>query len=113
MVSHNFSNSLGTAFRDYLSDVVGLTYLNGAHVTAGVILIVVALHYVTKINHILLFWVAFIFTRPLGAAFGNFLTKPVAKGGLDLGTLAASMISLLLMTTLIIVAHKKHNVVSK
>jgi uncharacterized membrane-anchored protein len=108
-----FSNSLGTAFGDYLSDVIGLTYLNGALVTAGVILIVVALHYATKINHILLFWVAFIFTRPFGATFGDFLTKPVAKGGLDLGTLSASMVSLLLMTILIIVAHKKHNVVSK
>jgi uncharacterized membrane-anchored protein len=93
--------------------VVGLTYLNGALVTAGVILIVVALHYATKINHILLFWVAFIFTRPFGATFGDFLTKPVAKGGLDLGTLAASLVSLLLMTILIIVAHKRHNVVSK
>jgi uncharacterized membrane-anchored protein len=108
-----FSNSLGTAFGDYLSDVVGLTYLNGALITAGVILIVVALHYATKINHILLFWVAFIFTRPFGATFGDFLTKPVAKGGLDLGTLAASLVSLLLMTILIIVAHKKHNVVNK
>jgi uncharacterized membrane-anchored protein len=108
-----FSNSLGTAFGDYLSDVVGLTYLNGALVTAVVILIVVALHYATKINHILLFWVAFIFTRPFGATFGDFLTKPVAKGGLDLGTLAASLVSLLLMTILIIVAHKRHNVVSK
>lgn len=102
-----FSNSLGTAFGDYLSDVVGLTYLNGALVTAAVILIVVALHYTTKINHIFLFWVAFIFTRPFGATFGDFLTKPVVKGGLDLGTLAASLVSLLLMTVLIIVAHRK------
>ncbi|WP_339920863.1 hypothetical protein [uncultured Flavobacterium sp.] len=107
-----FSNSLGTAFGDYLSDVVGLSYLNGALVTAGVILIVVALHYTTKINHILLFWVAFIFTRPFGATFGDFLTKPVAKGGLDLGTLAASIVSLLLMTILIIIAHRKRSTVN-
>ena len=107
-----FSNSLGTAFGDYLSDVVGLSYLNGALVTAGVILIVVALHYTTKINHILLFWVAFIFTRPVGATFGDFLTKPVAKGGLDLGTLAASIVSLLLMTILIIIAHRKRSAVN-
>lgn len=107
-----FSNSLGTAFGDYLSDVVGLSYLNGALVTAGVILIVVALHYTTKINHILLFWVAFIFTRPFGATFGDFLTKPVAKGGLDLGTLAASIVSLLLMTILIIIAHRKRSAVN-
>jgi uncharacterized membrane-anchored protein len=56
-------------------------------------LIVVLLHYATKINHIILFWIAFIFTRPFGATFGDFLTKPITKGGLDLGTLSASMVS--------------------
>lgn len=101
-----FSNSLGTAFGDYLSDVVGLSYLSGAFVTAGIILTVVLLHYATKINHIVLFWVAFIFTRPFGATFGDFLTKPVAKGGLDLGTLSASTVSLILMILLIILSHR-------
>jgi len=104
-----FSNSLGTAFGDYLSDIIGLSYLNGAFVTAGVIMIVVLLHYLTKINHIILFWVAFIFTRPFGATFGDFLTKPLAKGGLDLGTLAASIVSIILMTLLIILSHKTIN----
>lgn len=102
-----FSNSLGTAFGDYLSDVVGLSYLNGAFVTAGIILLVVALHYFTKINHLILFWIAFIFTRPFGATFGDFLTKPLAKGGLDLGTLNASIVSIAVMTILIIIAHRK------
>ncbi len=102
-----FSNSLGTAFGDYLSDVVGLSYLNGAMVTAGIILIVVLLHYFTKINHIVLFWIAFIFTRPFGATFGDFLTKPIAKGGLDLGTLNASIISIVLIGILIFVSHKR------
>ncbi|MEO7988614.1 MAG: hypothetical protein ABI663_03675 [Chryseolinea sp.] len=102
-----FSNSLGTAFGDYLSDVVGLSYLHGALVTAGVILVVVALHYFTKINYIFLFWAAFIFTRPFGATFGDFLTKPVESGGLALGTLTASLISLGLMVVLIIVSHKR------
>lgn len=101
-----FSNSLGTAFGDYLSDVVGLSYLNGAMVTAGIILIVVVLHYVTKINEIVLFWIAFVFTRPFGATFGDFLTKPIAKGGLDLGTLNASIVSIAIMTLLIIISHK-------
>lgn len=103
-----FSNSLGTAFGDYLSDVAGLSYLQGALVTSGVIVIVVLLHYTTRINAILLFWLAFIFTRPFGATFGDFLTKPVAKGGLDLGTLPASMVSMLLLAILIIVAHYQH-----
>lgn len=70
-----FSNSLGTAFGDYLSKVVGLSYLNGAMVTAGIILMVVLLHHQTKINHVILFWIAFIFTRPFGATFADFLTK--------------------------------------
>ena len=101
-----FSNSLGTAFGDYLSDVVGLSYLNGAMVTAAIILIVVLLHYKTKINHIILFWIAFVFTRPFGATFGDFLTKPIAKGGLDLGTLNSSLVSIVLMTLLIIISHR-------
>ncbi len=103
-----FSNSLGTAFGDYLSDEIGLSYLNGALFTAGIILIVVALHYWTKINHNILFWIAFIFTRPFGATFGDFLTKPITKGGLDLGTLNASIVSIVVMTFLIFLSHKKH-----
>ncbi|CAH8281780.1 conserved membrane hypothetical protein [Mariniflexile fucanivorans] len=102
-----FSNSLGTAFGDYLSDVVGLSYLNGAMITAGIILVVVLLHYKTTINHVILFWIAFIFTRPFGATFGDFLTKPLAKGGLDLGTLNASIVSIIVMTILIFVSHNK------
>ena len=104
-----FSNSLGTAFGDYLSDVVGLSFLNGAVVTAGIILIVVLLHYLTKINHIVLFWIAFIFTRPFGATFGDFLTKPISKGGLDLGTLNSTIVSIFLITILIVISHKKLN----
>ena len=100
-----FSNSLGTAFGDYLSDVVRLSYLQGAFTTAGVIIIVVLLHYVTKINQIILFWIAFIFTRPFGATFGDFLTKPLSKGGLDLGTLNSSIISIILMIILLIISH--------
>lgn len=107
-----FSNSLGTAFGDFLSDNLGLSYLHGAMITGIIILIVILLHYATKINSILLFWIAFIFTRPFGATFGDFLTKPLAKGGLELGTLFSSMISLSLLTLLIIKCHaqlKKRN----
>ncbi len=100
-----FSNSLGTAFGDFLIDVIGLSYFHGALVTAGVILIVVFMHYATKINEILLFWLAFIFTRPFGATFGDFLTKPLTKGGLDLGTLAASLVSLTILLILIFLSH--------
>ena len=102
-----FSNSLGTAFGDYLSDNIGLSYLNGALVTASIIVLVIALHYFTKANQILLFWIAFVFTRPFGATFGDFLTKPLSKGGLDLGTLTASIIAMVLMGVFIWISHSK------
>jgi uncharacterized membrane-anchored protein len=91
------SNSLGTAFGDFLSDNLGLSYLTGAAITAGIILIVVLLHYLTKINEILLFWIAFIFTRPFGATFGDFLTKPLAKGGLNFSRGIAALVTAAIM----------------
>jgi uncharacterized membrane-anchored protein len=103
-----FSNSLGTAFGDFLGEYFGMSYLQGAFVTGGVIIVVVLLHYLTKINHIILFWVAFIFTRPFGATFGDFLTKPHDKGGLHLGTLNSSLVSVCVMTILLFIAHRKH-----
>ncbi len=102
-----FSNSLGTAFGDYLSDVIGFTYLQGALITATIIVFVILLHYFTKLNEALLFWLAFVFTRPFGATFGDFLTKPITKGGLDLGTLQASIVSIIIMLFLIYYSHKK------
>jgi uncharacterized membrane-anchored protein len=102
-----FSNSLGTAFGDFLSDDAGLTYLTGALVTGAIILVVVLLHYFTKINHVLLFWIAFVFTRPFGATFGDFLTKPLNKGGLDLGTLNASLVSIGVIAVLILISHRQ------
>lgn len=102
-----FSNSLGTAFGDFLSDNLGLSYLTGALVTGCIIIVVVALHYFTRISAIVLFWTAFVFTRPFGATFGDFLTKPITKGGLDLGTLRASLVSLALMAVLIFISHRK------
>lgn len=104
-----FSNSLGTAFGDFLSDNLELGYMTGALITGLIILIVVLLHYFTKINHVVLFWIAFVFTRPFGATFGDLLTKPLAKGGLDLGTLNTSLISLALMVLMIIISQRKHN----
>ncbi len=76
-------------------------------VTAGVIAIVILLHYGTKINPVVLFWVAFIFTRPFGATFGDLLTKPTANGGLDLGTIPATLVSIVLLGILILYSHKK------
>lgn len=92
-----FSNSLGTAFGDFLYDNLGLSYLAGAAVTSGVIVIVLLLHYYTKLNAIFLFWIAFIFTRPFGATFGDLLTKPLSQGGLNFGRGVAATVTVLLL----------------
>lgn len=102
-----FSNSLGTAFGDFLSDDVGFSYLMGALITALIIVMVILLHYFTKLNKILLFWVAFVFTRPFGATFGDFLTKPISSGGLNLGTFQASATSIILLIILVMICHQK------
>lgn len=102
-----FSNSLGTAFGDFLGDYFGLSYLYGALITGLVIFIVAIAHRFQKVNPIVLFWLAFIFTRPFGATFGDFLTKPISSGGLDLGTLHASLASVGVMAVLLWVAHRK------
>lgn len=99
-----FSNSLGTAFGDYLVDDLGLTFGQGALVTAGVILVVAFLHYFTRLSHVLLFWVAFIFTRPFGATFGDLLTKPIADGGFNLPRGYASLITLTLLVVVLFVS---------
>ena len=101
-----FSNSLGTAFGDYLVDVVGLSYSMGAVVTMAVIAIVLVLHYTKAMNDIALFWIAFVFTRPFGATFGDLLTKPMAKGGLELGTYWASLASLGLIAGFVYLSHR-------
>jgi uncharacterized membrane-anchored protein len=101
-----FSNSLGTAFGDFLVDNIGLTFIQGALVTAGVILVVAALHYFTRLNDVLLFWIAFIFTRPFGATFGDFLTKPLDSGGLNLPREYASLITLALLALVLYVSGK-------
>ena len=102
-----FSNSLGTAFGDYLSDNLGLSYLTGAAVTAGIIVIVVLIHYFTKINEVLLFWIAFVFTRPFGATFGDFLTKSLDKGGLNFGRGIAALIAAGVLAVIIFFSHKR------
>ncbi|GAA4740127.1 COG4705 family protein [Flavisolibacter ginsenosidimutans] len=103
------SNSLGTAFGDFLSDNLGLSYLTGAAITAGIIVLVVLLHYFTKLNEILLFWIAFIFTRPFGATFGDFLTKPIEKGGLNFSRGLAALVTAVLMAVLMYFSQRSTN----
>jgi len=99
-----FSNSLGTAFGDFLTDNAGLSYIVGALVTAAVIAVVLLLHYATKINAVVLFWIAFIFTRPFGATFGDLLTKPIDKGGLNLPRDFASLVTLGLLILVLVIS---------
>jgi uncharacterized membrane-anchored protein len=101
-----FSNSLGTAFGDALIDPVGMTFIEGSLVCSAVIAVVLALHYLTRINGVFLFWTAFIFTRPFGATFGNFLVKEHARGGLELGTLETSLVSLALLAAVVFVGSR-------
>jgi uncharacterized membrane-anchored protein len=102
-----FSNSLGTAFGDFLSDNLGLSYVGGALVCAGIIILVILLHYFSRINQIVLFWIAFVFTRPFGATFGDLLTKSHAKGGFDLGTVPSSIVTVFLLGIFLIYATQK------
>jgi len=83
--------------------------MEGALITGAVILIVVLLHYFSNLNHVVLFWIAFIFTRPFGATFGDFLTKTHEKGGLDLGTLNSSLVSIGVMALLLLIAQVQHS----
>jgi uncharacterized membrane-anchored protein len=87
-----FSNTLGTALGDFLADSSGLGYEGGALVIAGLLAIIVAAYFVTNASRTLLFWLAFVLTRPLGATLGDLLTKTHPKGGLDLGTIGSSLV---------------------
>jgi uncharacterized membrane-anchored protein len=87
-----FSNTLGTALGDWAADDGGLGFEGGALVFGAAILVIAGLYYRTAVSRTLLFWAAFILTRPLGATLGDLLTKPVANGGLNLGRIASSLV---------------------
>ena len=101
------SNTLGTALGDYLADDSGLGFAGGALLIGSLILITALLHYFTKISSVILFWIAFVLTRPFGATFGDLLTKPSDKGGLDLGTIGSSSVLFAILVILIVYATVK------
>lgn len=102
-----FSQTLGTALGDWTADTAGLGYEGGAVVFGTVLALIAVAYYRTKISHTVLFWAAFIVTRPLGAVVGDFLDKPISKGGLALSRYSASaaLIALIVMCILIF-SHK-------
>jgi uncharacterized membrane-anchored protein len=87
-----FSNTLGTALGDFLSDTSGLGFTGGALLIAGLLALVLAATYLTRVSRVALFWIAFVLTRPFGAQMGDILTKSHEKGGLDLGTIGSSFV---------------------
>ena len=87
-----FSQTLGTALGDWTASTAGLGYGGGAVVFSALLLLVVVAYYRTKISHTVLFWAAFILTRPLGAVVGDFLDKPLGDGGLALSRYSASAV---------------------
>ena len=87
-----FSQTLGTALGDFLADTTGLGYEGGALVFAAALAVIAGAYYYTTASRTLLFWAAFILTRPLGATVGDLLDKPVASGGLALGRFPATAV---------------------
>ena len=90
-ITITFSQTLGTALGDWIADA-GLGYSGGALVFGAVLAVLAALYFTTSISRVALFWAAFILTRPLGATVGDFLDKPLDKGGLALSRPIASLV---------------------
>lgn len=97
-----FSQTLGTALGDWTADTAGLGYGGGAMIFSVLLGLVAAAYYWTSISKTVLFWAAFILTRPLGAVVGDFLDKPIAAGGLALSRYSASAVLLGLMIVCIL-----------
>jgi uncharacterized membrane-anchored protein len=96
------SNTLGLALGDFVATDTGLGFQRGALVFAGLLALVAAAHFFTKIPGSVLFWAAYVLTRPLGATLGDTLTKPHAEGGLDLSRITSSLVLAAVMIVLII-----------
>ncbi len=104
-----FSQTLGTALGDWTADTAGLGYEGGAMVFIALLALVVAAYYWSTLSRTLLFWSAFILTRPLGAVVGDFLDKPIHSGGLALNRFSASS-ALLAFIVLSIFFHRQRAV---
>ncbi len=101
-ITITFSQTLGTALGDWIADS-GLGYSGGALVFGAGLLILAVLYFTTNVSRVFLFWAAFILTRPLGATVGDFLDKPIAKGGLDWSRPLASAVLAVVIIALIVI----------
>ena len=95
------SQTLGTALGDWAADDGGLGYLGGAALFGGMLAVLALLYFHSRVSHVLLFWAAFILTRPLGATVGDFLDKPPAQGGIALSRPVATALLGIAIITLI------------
>jgi uncharacterized membrane-anchored protein len=95
------SNTLGTALGDFVATTTGLGFEGGALVFAGLLLVVGGLYFLTSFSRSILFWAAYVLTRPLGATLGDILTKPHAQGGLNLSRIMSSLAIAVIMTIII------------
>ncbi|WP_093498333.1 hypothetical protein [Streptomyces sp. Ag109_O5-10] len=95
------SNTLGTSSGDFLSDGLGIGFRDSALVLSGAMLLILAAHYFTPISGTVLFWAAYVLTRPLGAVAENAVEKPVAQGGLGVGTTITSGVLLAVLVMLV------------
>lgn len=102
-----FSNTLGTALGDFLSDDSGFGFVGSWLLITGILVIILALYYFTQINRVLLFWIAFILTRPFGATFGDVLTKSPDQGGLNFGRGYASLVLLGILVVSICYSYRR------
>jgi uncharacterized membrane-anchored protein len=108
-----FSQTLGTALGDWTADTAGLGYVGAALIFGALLLVVLALFLFTRMSRTLLFWAAFVLTRPLGAVVGDYLDKPLAQGGLALSRYTATIALFALIVVLVLAipqraAHKAH-----
>lgn len=104
------SNTLGTALGDFTATTTGLGFERGALVFSGLIVLVAAAHFLTDIPDSVLFWSAYVLTRPLGATLGDTLTKSHSEGGLGLGRITSSLTILVVMVILIALTQRRPRV---
>jgi uncharacterized membrane-anchored protein len=104
------SNTLGTSLGDFLADDGGLGFAGGALLISGLLAAIALARYHRRAPVPLLFWAAFVLTRPLGATAGDFLSKPTALGGLGYGTVGASIVLATILVALLVYQMRQHRV---
>jgi len=104
-----FSNTLGTALGDFLADSSGLGFSGGALLISTLLVIITLASFFTSISKTLLFWLAFILTRPFGATMGDLLTKTTEKGGFGFGTIGSTIILAYILIFFIFLDQRKLN----